>query len=81
MITNKKLCPKDKSITPKSDKCKKCDYYNSKKWFNYAGEVETFCTFDMNDIEKSWLDTTDKKRKDKISEEKKKREENIKKEL
>jgi len=40
-------CPMGKNLTPKDKKCQKCEYYNSQKWFNYQGEVEVFCTYNV----------------------------------
>ena len=49
MPINKKIteCPMGKNLIPKDKKCQKCDYYNLQKWYNYSGEVEAFCTYDV----------------------------------
>ena len=49
------VCPKKKTIKPKSKTCKKCEFYNSKKWYSAGKEVEVFCTFGEDDYARSTL--------------------------
>jgi len=46
-------CPKDKRIKLKGKTCQKCEFYSSQRWFTAQGEVDAFCMYEANDIEKN----------------------------
>jgi len=48
-------CPMKKRLKVKDEKCKKCEFYNPKKWYSAQGEVEVFCSYIMNAEEKKRL--------------------------
>lgn len=48
-------CPLGKKLKPKDKKCKKCEYYNPRKWFNKGKEVDVFCGYMLTNIEKKYL--------------------------
>lgn len=49
------ICPKSKWTTLKGKSCKRCEYYNHKKWFCKGEEIEVFCMFDMTESERKYL--------------------------
>ena len=48
-------CPMKKRLKVKDEKCKKCEFYNPKKWYSAQGPVEVFCSYIMNAEEKKRL--------------------------
>ena len=50
-----KTCPLKKNVKVKDKKCKKCEYYNPKRWFSVNKEVDVFCTVEMYEKEKKYL--------------------------